>query len=249
MGGKVWRIMSPMIPKFNKSAMRSLALEILYEDDDVIVVNKPAGMPVHPSPGHERGTVVDALLAYCPSIAGVGSGERPGIVHRLDIETSGALVVAKTERAYHALRRAFENHGKVKKSYLAVLHGAPNPRSGELETLIGRKPWDPRRMAVVERDGERALTRWRTLGRSGSLALVEFAIETGRMHQIRVHAAHLGHPVVGDSLYGDAERDRRLVVRPRRPLLHAVSLVFPHPVTGSLVTVTAPPPRDIVFAR
>ena len=229
--------------------MRRPTLEILYEDDDVIVVNKPAGMPVHPSPGHERDTLVDALLAYCPSIAGVGSDKRPGIVHRLDIETSGAIVAAKTERAYHALRSAFEEHGKVKKSYLAVLHGAPNPRSGELETLIGRKPWDPRRMAVVERDGDRAVTRWRTLGRSGPIALVEFTIETGRTHQIRVHAVHLGHPVVGDSLYGDAARDRRLSVRPHRQLLHAVSLEFPHPVTGDLVSVMAPPPRDIVFAH
>ena len=229
--------------------MRTPALNILYEDSDVIVVNKPAGMPVHPSPGHETGTLVDALLAHCPSMAGVGSDERPGIVHRLDIDTSGAIVAAKTERAYRALRRAFEEHGRVKKSYLAVLHGAPNPRNGELETLIGRKPWDPRRMAVVERDGDRAVTRWRTLGRSGSLALVEFAIETGRTHQIRVHAAHLGHPVVGDALYGDASRDRRLSVRPRRHLLHAVSLEFPHPLSGSAVSVMAPPPDDIVFAH
>ena len=224
------------------------ALEILYEDADVVVVNKPPGMATHPSPGHETGTVVDALLAGRPSMAGVGSETRPGIVHRLDIETSGALAVAKTQRAYLAMRRAFESHGDVRKVYLAVLHGAPSPREGELDTLIGRKPWDASRMAVVESDGKRSVTRWRTLGRRGPLALVEFTILTGRTHQIRVHAAHMGHPVVGDALYGDAQRDRRLPVRPRRLLLHAAALEFPHPVARRVVSVVAPPPPDIVFA-
>ena len=231
-----------------KAKMHSAAPNVVYEDEDVIVVDKPACMAVHPSPGHEENTLVDALLAHCPSMAGVGSRERPGIVHRLDIETSGVVVAAKTERAYKALRKEFETHGFVRKTYLAVLHGAPRPANGKLETLIGRKPWDPRRMAVVEQNGDRAVTRWRTLGRSASLALVEFVIETGRTHQIRVHAAHLGHPVVGDALYGDAVRDRRLSVRPRRQLLHAVKIEFRHPVTGKPVSVVAPPPSDIVFA-
>ena len=228
--------------------MSGNSLDILYEDDDVIVVNKPAGQIVHPAPGHEKGSLLDELLAHCPSMAGVGSAERPGIVHRLDIDTSGALVAAKTTRAYMALRRDFERHGAVRKRYLAVLHGAPEPRSGTLETLIGRKPWDSRRMAVVESGGARAVTRWETLARRGPIALVEFTIETGRTHQIRVHAAHLGHPVVGDPLYGKAELDRRLPVRPRRMLLHAVAIEFRHPVSGKIVSVAAPPPPEIVFA-
>lgn len=226
-----------------------IPVEIVYEDGDILVVNKPAGMIVHPAPGYPSGTLVNALLAACPSIAGVGSVTRPGIVHRLDRETSGAMVVAKTLRAYRTLRAAFERHDAVRKVYLAVLHGTPSPRSGSLETLIGRKPWDPRRMAVVERDGKRAVTRWNVLSKHGAISLVEFTIETGRMHQIRVHAAHLGHPVVGDSLYGDAAADRRLASPPRRHLLHALGLSFDHPVTGERMEFMVEPPPDIVYAR
>lgn len=223
-------------------------LDILFEDAELLVVDKPAGMLVHPAPGHESGTVLDLLLKMRPSIAGVGSRERPGIVHRLDGDTSGVLAVAKTQRAYLALRRMFESHQGVVKRYLAVLHGAPSPKTGTLETLIGRKNWDPKRMAVVESGGARAVTRWQTLGRSGSLAMVEFTIETGRMHQIRVHAAHLGHPVAGDRLYGDRQKDARLRNPPSRCLLHAVELEFTHPVTGKTVCVSSPPPPDIVYA-
>jgi len=224
-------------------------VEILFEDGDIIVVDKPAGMIVHPAPGHPDGTLVDALLAHCPQMRGVGSVERSGVVHRLDQETSGVMVFAKTNRAMRALRRDFEDHVSVRKTYLAVLHGAPEPRAGTLETLIGRKPWDPKRMAVVDRDGVRAVTHWTTLQRHGTLALVEFTIETGRMHQIRVHAAHLGHPVVGDALYGAPAKDRRLAPPPTRQLLHAVQLSFKHPVTHELLTFAAVPPEDIVYAR
>ena len=161
------------------------------------------------------------------------------------------MVLAKTQRAYLALRQAFEGHVAVEKTYLAVLHGAPRPAQGTLETLIGRKGWDARRMAVVEPggDGKRAVTHWTTLQRHDGLALVEFTIETGRTHQIRVHAAHLGHPIVGDALYGDAAADRRRPMPPRRMLLHAVSLAFPHPVTGRRVAFSAYPPDDLIFAR
>ena len=224
-------------------------MEILFEDADVIVVNKPVGMIVHPAPGHPSGTLVNALLAHCPSLAGVGSVERPGIVHRLDRDTSGVMVVAKTDRAYRRLRELFESHEHLRKVYLAVLHGAPNPQKGNLETLIGRKNWDAKRMAVVTANGQRAVTHWETLSKHNGLALVEFTIETGRMHQIRVHAAHLGHPIVGDALYGDAAADRRLAQPPRRLLLHAVQLDFPHPVTGKLLSFAAPPPADLIYAR
>ena len=222
--------------------------DILFEDPDILVVDKPAGMFVHPSPGHETGTLTDALLKRCPSMAGVGSAERPGVVHRLDADTSGVMVLAKTQRAYLKLRELFESHRDIRKTYLAVCHGAPTPKEGRLETTIGRKPWDAKRMAVDVPDGKRAVTEWTVLGRQGPVALVEFRIETGRTHQIRAHAAHLGHPLAGDPLYGDAAKDRRLRTRPVRTLLHAVELSFPHPVTGRRLTFAAEPPADILYA-
>ena len=222
--------------------------DILFEDPDILVVDKPAGMFVHPSPGHETGTLTDALLKRCPSMAGVGSAVRPGVVHRLDADTSGVMVLAKTQRAYLKLRELFESHRDIRKTYLAVCHGAPTPKEGRLETTIGRKPWDAKRMAVDVPDGKRAVTEWTVLGRQGPGALVEFRIETGRTHQIRVHAAHLGHPLAGDPLYGDAAKDRRLRTRPVRTLLHAVELSFPHPVTGRRLTFAAEPPADILYA-
>ena len=194
-------------------------MEVIFEDDDIVVVNKPAGRIVHPAPGHAEGSITEELVRTRPGMAAVGSRERPGVVHRLDIETSGVMVFAKTQRAYTNLRAAFESHSKVTKTYLAVLHGAPKPPSGTLETAIGRKPWDSKRMAVDVPDGKRAVTRWNTLQRQGSLAMVEFVIETGRTHQIRVHAAHLGHPVVGDALYGDRAKDRRVAVRRRHDVI------------------------------
>lgn len=221
-------------------------LAVLFEDDDLLVVDKPAGQYVHPSPGHLTGTLVNAALAHAPQMAGVGSVERPGVVHRLDADTSGVMVLAKTQRAYLALRQAFVSHTAVTKTYLAVVRGTPKPRKGRLETLIGRKPWDAKRMAVVPEgaDGKRAVTRWEVLGRNGDVSLVEFTIETGRTHQIRVHAAHLGHPIVGDRLYGDAASARAA----GRTLLHAVELRFPHPVTGKPMVFAAEPPDDIVWA-
>ena len=228
---------------------RSISVEVLYADSDIIVVNKPSGIIVHRAPGYPDGTLCDILLKDFPDMAGVGSDERPGVVHRLDRDTSGVMVFARTQSAYLALRREFENHGRVKKTYLAVLHGAPKPQTGTLNTLIGRKPFDAKRMAVVERNGKTAITHWTVLSKHGGLALVEFIIETGRMHQIRVHAAHLGNPIVGDSLYGDQMRDRRMARPPSRPLLHAVELSFPHPASKRMVKFAAEPPADIIYAR
>ncbi len=224
------------------------ASDILFEDKDILVVNKAAGMFVHPSPGHEKGTLTDLLVKDRPGMARVGSSARPGIVHRLDADTSGVMVLAKTDRAYRKLRALFESHQGIAKTYLAVCHGAPRPKEGRLETTIGRKPWDPKRMAVDAPDGKRAVTEWTVLAKNGPLALVEFRIETGRTHQIRVHAAHLGHPIAGDPLYGDAAKDTHLRRRPTRTLLHAVELSFPHPVTGAPLTFAAPPPGDILYA-
>jgi len=225
-----------------------LKIEVLYDDDDIVVVNKPAGVYVHPSPGHEEGSLSGELVKMFPQMRTVGSVERPGVVHRLDAETSGVMVFAKTRRAYLKLREDFESHKGVRKTYLAVLHGAPKPACGKLETTIGRKPWDAKRMAVDAPDGKRAVTHWTVLEKHSGLAMVEFVIETGRTHQIRVHAAHLGHPVVGDALYGDQSKDRNLPFRPRRHLLHAVQLEFMHPVTGRKMCFAARPPADLIFA-
>ena len=203
-------------------------LDVIYSDDAIAVVYKPAGVVVHPAPGHADGAMTDELVRRFPEMAGVGSSERPGVVHRLDIETSGVMVFAKTQRAYLALRRQFESHDTVEKTYLAVLHGTPRPRNGTIDTPVGRE-----RLPAV--------THWKVLGSHDGLSLVEFKIDTGRMHQIRIHAA-------GDRTYGSAERDRRMRRRPTRQLLHAVELSFLHPATGRRVTFSAPPPEDIVYA-
>ena len=240
--------MSSLSKKQVKTKCR-VSVEIIYADNDIIVVNKPAGVIVHRAPGYPDGTLCDILLEEFPDIAGVGSVERPGLVHRLDRDTSGVMVFARNQKAYLALRREFENHGNVQKTYLAVLHGVPKPKKGSLKTLIGRKPFDAKRMAVVDGNGKPAVTHWTVLSRQGGLSLVEFTIETGRTHQIRVHSAHLGHPIAGDSLYGDGVRDRNMAHPPSRPLLHAVALSFIHPVSHRIVEFAAEPPPDLVYAR
>ena len=221
--------------------------DILYDDDDIIVVSKPAGMPVHSVPGHKGAALCDELLKPSPEMRGVGSLERSGVVHRLDIETSGVMVFARNQRSYLFLRREFENHNQVEKTYLAVLHGAISPRKGRLETQLAKRA-DKKRMRVVETGGQSAITHWEVLSRQGSIALAEFRIETGRTHQIRVHAAHLGHPIVGDRIYGDAAKDARLRRRPSRMLLHAVELSFKHPSDGKRVVFAAEVPPELVYA-
>lgn len=223
------------------------SIEIIFEDPDIVVVNKPAGMIVHSAPGHTDNSLADNLAKTRHGMYGCGSRERPGVVHRLDIGTSGAMVFAKTSRAYRALREAFESHGRIRKTYLAVLHGAPKTKTGRIENTIGRKPWDSKRMAADVPNGKRAVSEWTVLAKKSGVSLVEFVIETGRTHQIRVHAADLGCPIVGDDLYGDAVKDRRLRIRPTRALLHAVTLSFPHPVTGKSVEFAAEPPDDILY--
>ena len=215
--------------------MNPSELDIIYEDEAIAVVDKPSRVIVHPAPGHETGALTDALVRRFPGMARVGSAERPGVVHRLDIETSGVMVFAKTQGAYLDLRRQFESHRTVGKTYLAVVHGSPRPKSGTIDEPVGR-------------ERQSAVTHWETLGRHDGISLVEFKIDTGRMHQIRIHAASLGCPIVGDRLYGSAEKDRRMRRRPSRLLLHAVELSFLHPVTHRRVTFAAPPPDDIVYA-
>lgn len=209
-------------------------MRLLYADAALVVVDKPAGQIVHPAPGHETGALTDELVRRFPEMASVGSRERPGVVHRLDIDTSGVMVFARTPAAYRDLRRQFEAHRDVRKTYLAVCHWRRGlAAKGTLTSPIDR---------------QRAVSRYEVLGRQGALALVRFDIETGRTHQIRLHAAkELGCPIVGDPLYGDAARDRRLRHKPTRTLLHAVELSFLHPLTKRRVTFAAPPPNDLVY--
>ena len=222
-------------------------LRILHEDDDIVVVDKPSGAAVHPAPGRSEPALTQELAARYPEMKGVGSAERPGVVHRLDIETSGVMVFARNRRVYLDLRGQFESHRDVVKTYLAVLHGAPKEPRGTLDGEIGARS-GKKRMRVVESGGQRAVTHWEVLSRRGPVSLVEFRIETGRTHQIRVHAAFLGHPVVGDRLYGDAAKDARLRRRPSRLLLHAVELAFRHPSSGKRVVFASEVPPEIVYA-
>jgi 23S rRNA pseudouridine1911/1915/1917 synthase len=223
-------------------------VEIIFEDGDIVVVNKPSGMIVHSAPGHTEGSLADYLAKTRKSMYECGSRERPGVVHRLDIDTSGVMVFAKTPRAYRVLREEFESHTAIRKTYLAILHGSPKTKTGRIENTIGRKPWDSKRMAVDVPDGKRAVSEWTVLAKKSGISLVEFVIETGRTHQIRVHAAHLGCPIVGDELYGDELKDRRLRVKPKRTLLHAVEISFSHPINREIVTFSAPPPSDIIYS-
>jgi len=223
-----------------------IPLDVVFEDDDLIVVNKPAGLVVHPAPGHFTGTLVNALLHRCPSLSGIGGVARPGIVHRLDQDTSGLLVVAKSQPAMDGLSRAFASHRDVEKTYLAVCHGRPRLDSGRIENLIGRHPVDRKRMAIVERNGKPAITNWRLqTSQTFQTSLIECRIETGRTHQIRVHMASLGCPVIGDKVYGKPVLDRRLDPVPMRQMLHAWRLALWHPVTRERMSFEAPIPSDM----
>ena len=234
----------PPVPA--EPAPEDIPLSILYEDDDLIALDKPAGLVVHPAPGHLTGTLVNALLHHCPALAGIGGVARPGIVHRLDQDTSGLIVVAKTQPAMDGLARAFASHVNVEKTYLAICHGRPSLDAGRIENLIGRHPVDRKRMAIVERNGKRAVTNWNVVSvkNNDRLALIRCMIETGRTHQIRVHLASLGCPIVGDRVYGKPALDRRLDPVPARQMLHAWRLALWHPVKNEKLAFEAPPPAD-----
>ena len=219
-----------------------IPLDVLYEDDDLIALNKPPGLVVHPAPGHETGTLVHALLHHCPNLPGIGGEQRPGIVHRLDRDTSGVLVVAKTEAALAHLAAQFKQRD-TRKEYLALAWGVPQPRSGTVRTLIGRSERDRKKMSVQVKHGRPAVSHFEVIEAFAHCALLRVRIETGRTHQIRVHLAHLGHSVVGDEVYGHA-RGRRLPVPPARQLLHAARLELHHPRTGAPLVFAAPLPAD-----
>ncbi len=222
-----------------------IPLNVLFEDSDILILNKAPGMVVHPAPGHASGTLVNALLHHCPDLAGIGGVVRPGIVHRLDRDTSGLMVVAKTQPAMDGLAKAFATHKTVEKTYLALCHGRPRLESGRIENMIGRHLVDRKRMAIVEKDGKLAITNYRVERVIGPISLIECRIETGRTHQIRVHMASLGCPVIGDSAYGKSALDKRLSPVPARQMLHAWRLLLWHPVTGEKLSFEAPVPADM----
>ena len=223
-----------------------IPLDVVFEDEDMVVVDKAPGMVVHPAPGHFTGTLVNALLHHCPNLSGIGGVARPGIVHRLDQDTSGLIVVAKSQAAMDGLVQAFSSHRNIEKTYLAVCHGRPRLDAGRIENLIGRHPVDRKRMAIVGKNGKVAITNWRVFdcSRPQSTA-VECKIETGRTHQIRVHMASLGCPVIGDKVYGKSALDKKLDPVPMRQMLHAWKLKLWHPVKRVEVAFEAPVPEDM----
>lgn len=228
----------------------AIPLDILYEDSDLIVVNKSADMVVHPGAGQKTGTLVHALLAHCKDLKGVGDEERPGIVHRLDKGTSGVLVVAKSDPVLRALQAQFQSR-EIGKEYLAVVHGTPKGRAGVWDSKIGRHPVQRKKMSVTAR-GRESLTRWEAIESFGKFAtLLHLFLHTGRTHQIRVHASHAGHPLVGDPTYGGGrskfaiEAWQLVVQQFKRPALHALRLRLSHPRTQEKMEWTAPLPEDM----
>ncbi len=216
-----------------------LPLDVLYEDEYLLAVNKQENMVVHPSAGHKRGTLVNAILSYIRAPGDFRTGDRPGIVHRLDKDTTGVILVAREPRVQEQLSRQFHDR-KVEKIYRAVVEGVIERPEGAVEGNIGRHPKDRKRMTMVQKGGRHSLSRYKTVENLRGFSYVEVYPHTGRTHQIRVHLAYIGHPVVGDEVYG--KRFRRAALR---PLLHAFRLTFYHPVTGRPILIEAPVPEDM----
>lgn len=226
-------------PRPSTMEPEAIPLRIVYEDEDLLVVDKPAGMAVHPSAGHDSGTLVHAVLSHCPDLSGIGGEARPGIVHRLDKDTSGLIIVAKNDAAHVALAKQLKDR-MVEKTYIALVEGRPKPHQGVIDAPLGRHPVHRKKQAVVER-GRDARTRYRTLRAPPGRALLELRPETGRTHQIRVHLASIGHAVTGDTLYGHGEAPAGLT----RQFLHAQRLAFAHPRTGERIELEAPLAPDL----
>lgn len=239
-GDKV-ELTEPPLEKI-ESQPEPIPLEILFEDNDLIVINKPAGLVVHPGAGHRQHTLVNALLSHCTTLSGIGGKERPGIVHRLDKETSGCLVVAKNDEAHRELSRQFAER-VVEKTYLALVAGKLRKRAGVIEEKIGRHPVHRQRMSVSSSRGRPAKTEYRVVRSGNQASLVECRLHSGRTHQVRVHLHHLGHPVLGDKVYATrAAKDFP------RQMLHAWKLGFRHPGTGDWKSLEAPLPDDFATA-
>lgn len=217
----------------------NIPLSILYEDKDVIVVNKPKGMVVHPAPGHYEGTLVNALLYHCgEELSGINGVLRPGIVHRIDRDTTGSVIVCKNDHAHNEIARQLKEHTIVRK-YQAIVQGVLKEEEGTICTQIGRHPTDRKKMAVVSRGGKEAITHYRVLKHFQNTTYIECVLETGRTHQIRVHMAHLGYPLLGDQVYGAKNSPYKL----EGQTLHAGILGFVHPVTGEYIETRAPLPE------
>lgn len=216
-----------------------IPLDILYEDDDILVVNKPKGMVVHPSPGHYSGTLVNAILFHCKGqLSGINGVLRPGIVHRIDMDTTGSLLICKTDRAHQILADRLKEHD-ITRRYHAIVHGNLKEDTGTVNAPIGRHPADRKKMSTKAPNGRHAVTHYRVLERFGNYTYIECELETGRTHQIRVHMASIGHPIVGDAVYGPAKCPFKL----EGQTLHAKILGFVHPVTGEYMEFDAPLPE------
>jgi 23S rRNA pseudouridine1911/1915/1917 synthase len=248
-------------------AGEDIALDIVFEDDDIIVIDKPRGLVVHPAAGHETGTLVNALIAHCGlSLSGIGGVRRPGIVHRLDKDTTGLMVAAKNDRAHQALSAQFADHGRtgeMRRGYMAFVWGVPNRQHGTVDAPIDRHPHAREKMAVRQ-GGREAITHWEIKetfhGRDGKpvAALLACQLETGRTHQIRVHLAHIGHPLMGDSVYGPHFKTKASHLGPQsqaalttldRQALHAYLLVLEHPQTGEILEWISDLPEDLSHLR
>jgi 23S rRNA pseudouridine1911/1915/1917 synthase len=240
-------------PKPYDVTPEDIPLNIVYEDESVVVVDKPAGMVVHPAAGNFQGTLVNALLHHCRDISGIGGVLRPGIVHRLDKDTSGLMVVAKSDKAHQELARQFKEH-LVRKIYQAIVFGDVEGEEGVVDLPVGRHPVDRKRMSTISRHGKESLTKWRVLERYGIFSLLAVEIETGRTHQIRVHLTSTGHPILGDDVYGNSTRRLQAIgntlLRSRlksikRQALHAGKLGFYHPKTHQYLQFQSPLPEDM----
>ena len=218
-----------------------MKLDVLFEDEHMIVINKPAGLAVHPAPGHKNGTLVNGLLHHCSDLPGIGGKLRPGVVHRLDKDTTGCIVVAKSQTALIKLQIQIQKR-IASRNYLAVIHGAPNSEEGMIIGAIGRHPSDRKKYAVVNDDkGRHACTHWQLIERLDSYSLMKFKLDTGRTHQIRVHTSHIGYPIVGDPTYS---RCRKLPINLSGQMLHAVKLGLNHPISNVHMEFEAPLPES-----
>ena len=244
--GAVYQVELPQ-PEPADILPQNIPLDVVYEDGDVIVVNKPVGLVVHPAPGHPDGTLVNALLHHCgDSLSGIGGEMRPGIVHRIDRDTSGLLIVAKNDFAHQSLSAQLADRS-LSRVYEAVVHGGFRADSGTVNAPIGRHPVDRKRMAVTEKNSRHAVTHWEVIERYAGFTHIRCRLETGRTHQIRVHMAHIGHPLLGDMVYGAGKPEKGL----EGQCLHARTLKFIHPRTGEHMELTSPLPEyfTAVLAR
>ena len=246
--GKKFELSVPA-PKPDKAQPQDIELNIVYEDDHLIIVDKPAGLVVHPAAGHADGTLVNALLHHCKGkLSGIGGVERPGIVHRIDKDTSGLLVIAKSDVAHEGLAKLFAAHN-IERRYNAIVSGIPAPPAGSIRTQIGRSTTNRKKMAVLQDNkGRHAVTHFRTLEIFAKTSLVECTLETGRTHQVRVHMAHIGHPLIGDSVYSNRQNSYRIGQNQskfERQALHAASLGFIHPVSGETLRFESSLPEDM----